>query len=81
MDQLRLAVTIQIHGLLKTFGVILPPGKNSIFEHAILESSPSLEAVKPVIMMLLDSWEHLSGQIRKFNYMLEKIVRKDPVLD
>jgi transposase len=30
-------------------------------------------------MMLLDSWEHLSGQIRKFNYMLEKIARKHPV--
>ncbi|RRE43289.1 hypothetical protein EAO28_05640 [Klebsiella pneumoniae] len=30
-------------------------------------------------MMLLDTWEHLSGQIRKFNYMLEKLARNDPV--
>ncbi|QYM96371.1 IS110 family transposase [Dickeya ananatis] len=77
--QLRVVVTNQIRGLLKTFGVVLPPGKNSVFERAVIESSPSLETVKPVILMLLDSWEHLSGQIRKFNYMLEKIARKDPV--
>lgn len=77
--QLRVAVTNQIRRLLKTFGVVLPPGKNSVFERAILESSPSLKTVKPTVIMLLDTWEYLSGQIRKFNYMLEKIVRKDPV--
>lgn len=77
--QLRVAVTNQIRGLLKTFGVVLPPGKNSVFERAVLESSPSLETVKPTVIMLLDTWEHLSGQIRKFNYMLEKLARKDPV--
>lgn len=40
------------------------------FERAVLESSPSLETIKPAVMMLLDTWEHLSGQIRKFNYLL-----------
>ncbi|HDZ2453945.1 TPA: transposase [Klebsiella pneumoniae] len=77
--QLRVAVTNQIRGLLKTFGVVLPHGKNSVFERAVLESSPSLETVKPAVIMLLDIWEHLSGQIRKFNYILEKLARKDPV--
>lgn len=50
-----------------------------MFERSVLESSPSLETVKPAVIMLLDTWEHLSDQIRKFNSMLEKIARKDPV--
>ncbi|MCW4756580.1 hypothetical protein UXO16_23775 [Enterobacter hormaechei] len=54
-------------------------GKNSAFERAVLESSPSQETIKPAVMMLLDTWEHFSGQIRKFNYMLEKLARNDPV--
>ncbi|KGD80404.1 hypothetical protein ID10_05115 [Pantoea agglomerans] len=29
--------------------------------------------------MLLDTWEHLSDQIKKFNSMLEKLARKDPI--
>lgn len=49
--QLRVAVTNQIRGLLKTFGVVLPPGKNSVFERAVLESSPSLETVKPAVII------------------------------
>lgn len=77
--QLRVAVTNQIRGLLKTFGVVLPPGKNSVFERAVLESPPSLETVKSAVIMLLDTWEHLSDQIRKFDYMLEKLAQKDPV--
>lgn len=56
--QLRVAITYQIRGLLKIFGVVIPPGKNSVFERAVLESSPSLEIVKPTVIMLLDI--HLS---------------------
>ncbi|WP_054633293.1 IS110 family transposase [Pantoea stewartii] len=62
--QLRVTVPNQIRGLLKTFGVVLSPGKNTVFERSILESSPSLETVKPVVIMLLDTWEHLSDQIK-----------------
>ena len=53
--------------------LILTRRKNSVFERAVLVSSPSLETIKSAVMMLLDTWEHLSGQIRKFNYMLENL--------
>lgn len=77
--QIRVTLTNQIRGLLKTFGVVLPPGRNSVFKRSILESEPSIEAVKPVVMMLLDTWTHITSQIRQFDKILQCLAKNDPV--
>lgn len=57
----------------------LPPGKNSVFKRSILESELSIEAVKHVVLILLDTWTHITAQIRQFDKMLAKQAKNDPV--
>ncbi len=76
---IRVTLMNQIRGLLKTFGVVLPPGRNSIFERSVIASEPSIEAVKPTILMLLDTWSDISKQIREMDKKLTSIAKMDPV--
>jgi transposase len=77
--RVRVAINNQIRGLLKTFGVVLSPGRNEVFRQEVLTADPSVEAVKSVALMLLDTWRHVSRQIREFGKMLEKQAARDPV--
>jgi transposase len=56
--RVRVSINNQIRGLLKTFGVVLSPGRNEVFRREVLAADPSVEAVKSVILMLLDTWRH-----------------------
>jgi transposase len=76
---IRVTLTNQIRGLLKTFGVVLPPGRNSVFERSVIECEPSLDAIKPTIFLLLDAWNNVSLQIREMNKLLAKHAKSDPV--
>ncbi|TAM53181.1 MAG: IS110 family transposase [Paraburkholderia sp.] len=77
--RVRVSINNQIRGLLKTFGVVLSPGRNDVFRREVLAADPSVEAVKSVILMLLDTWRHVSLQIRACSRMLEKRAAQDPV--
>src|SRR5690606_21689931 len=77
--QIRVTVTNQIRGLLKTFGVSLPPRKISIFKRSILRSDTTIEHVKPVVLMLMDTWTHITGQIRSLDNILALQAKNDPV--
>lgn len=77
--RVRVSVNNQIRGLLKTFGVVLSPGRNEVFRREVFAADPSVEAVKSVILMLLDTWRHVSLQIRECNRMLERRAAQDPV--
>jgi transposase len=75
---IRVTLTNQIQGLLKTFGVVLPPGRNSVFERSVIECEPSLDAIKPIFFLLLDAWNDVSLQIREMNILLVKHAKSDP---
>lgn len=77
----RIKVTLvnQIRGLLKTFGVVLPMGRNSVFERAVLDASPSITAVKPVVLMLIQTWRDVSKQIRELDKQLASYAKNDSV--
>jgi transposase len=77
--RVRVSINNQIRGLLKIFGVVLSPGRNEIFRREVLAADPSVEAVKSVVLMLLDTWRHLNQQIRECSKMLEKQACRDPV--
>jgi transposase len=77
--RVRVSINNQIRGLLKTFGVVLSPGRNEVFRREVLAADPSVEAVKSVVLMLLDTWRHVSQQIRECSKMLEKRAAQDPV--
>lgn len=77
--RVRVSINNQIRGLLKTFGVVLSPGRNEVFRREVLAADPSVEAVKSVILMLLETWRHVSRQIRECSKILERRAAQDPV--
>jgi len=75
---MRTALYSQIRGLLKTFGVVLAPGKGSSFEQLVLRGVPNDRYVEVVIESLLSTWRHLSTELKKFNREIERAARAIP---
>jgi transposase len=76
---MRTAVSNQIRGILKTFGVVLGAGRKRRFEQGVEASNPILTGVKATVSTLLQTWKHLSSQIREIDRQLQKQARHDPV--
>jgi transposase len=53
---MRTGLYNQIRGLLKTFGVVLAPGKGATFEAAVLAGCPTDPLVRSAIAALLAAW-------------------------
>ncbi|MVW72697.1 IS110 family transposase [Bordetella sp. 15P40C-2] len=77
--RVRVSINNQIRGLLKTFGVVLSPGRSEVFRCEVFAADPPVEAVKSVILMLLETWRHESRQIKECSKMLERRAVRDPV--
>jgi len=77
--QIRVTLINQIRGLLKTFGVVLPAGRNSVFERSVVESSPSIAEVKPTALMLMQTLKDIGTQIRALDKKLLSFTRTDVV--
>jgi transposase len=75
---MRTALYSQIRGLLKTFGVVLPPGKGGTFEELVRRGLPNDRNVALVIESLLSTWRHLTGELRKLNRAIERAARTIP---
>ncbi len=75
---MRTALYSQIRGLLKTFGVVLAPGKGGSFEQLVVRGVPNDRYVKLVIESLLSTWRHLTTEIKKFNREIERAARAIP---
>lgn len=65
----------QIRGLLKTFGVVLGPGKDGTFESHVLSSCPDDSMVRDAIGALLAAWRVASEQKRALERQLVRIAR------
>ena len=75
---MRTALYSQIRGLLKTFGVVLAPGKGGSFERLVLRGMPKDHYVQVVIELLLSTWRHLSTGLKKLNREIERAARAIP---
>jgi transposase len=75
---MRTGLYSQIRGLLKTFGVVLGPGKGGSFEQLVLRGVPNDRYVKLVIESLLSTWRHLTTELKKFNREIERAARAIP---
>jgi transposase len=76
---MRTTLYSQIRGLLKTFGIVLTPGKGGTFERLVAQGAPKDSHVKLVIDSLLATWRHLSLELRKFDREILKAVAANPV--
>ena len=77
--RMRTGTINQIRGIVKTFGVVLGPGRNSVFEREVERCMEEVGSLKPVVDTLLMTWRHLNEQIRKLEKQLAKSAEKDPV--
>jgi len=57
----------------------MPSGKNCVSKQSILESEPTIETVRPVVLMLLGTWSHITAQIRQLDKILAQQAKSDPV--
>lgn len=69
----------QIRGLVKTFGVVLPPGKGGTFVRAVEAYMPDDPTVRTVIESLLVTWKTVTLQLRKLDADIEKRARESAV--
>jgi transposase len=76
---MRTALYNQIRGLLKTFGVVLPPGKGGSFERLVLNGVADDHYVRLVIESLLATWRHLTLELKKLNREIARAARAIPV--
>ena len=58
----------QIRGLMKTFGLIIPPGKGAVFNSNVRELLAGKDSLARIILPLLDAWR----DIRKYAADLDR---------
>lgn len=76
---MRTATSNQIRGLLKTFGVVLGPGKRRAFDDGVAQADPTRDGIRPIVAILLQTWRHLNAQIREIDRRIQAQARQDPV--
>jgi transposase len=76
---MRTGLYSQIRGLLKTFGVVLAPGKGNSFEQLVLRGLPNDHFIQVAVESLLSTWRHLSTELKKLNREIDRGARAIPV--
>ena len=72
---IRTTLYNQIRGLVKTFGLVLAPGKGGTFVREIEEKMPSDPVVQTVINSLLSAWKTITLELKKLDQEIGKVVR------
>jgi transposase len=72
---MRTSLYNQIRGLLKTFGVVLAPGKGATFEAEVLAGCPTDPLVRAAIAALLAAWRVAGERKRTLELQLVRLAR------
>jgi transposase len=72
---MRTSLYNQIRGLLKTFGVVLAPGKGATFEAEVLSGCPTDPLVQDAIAALLAAWRVAGERKRALELQLVRLAR------
>jgi transposase len=73
---MRTGLYNQIRGLLKTFGVVLAPGKGATFEAAVLAGCPTDPLVRSAIAALLAAWRVAGERKSALELQLVRLARR-----
>ncbi|MEP9399069.1 IS110 family transposase, partial [Mesorhizobium sp. KR2-14] len=76
---IRTTLSNQIRGLLKTFGVVLAPGKGGTFDEMVLSRCPEDALVRSAIEALLCAWRVAGERQRALDAQLIRIARASEV--
>lgn len=72
---MRTSLSNQIRGLLKTFGVVLGPGKGGSFEAAVVTSCPDDPLIQDAIGALLAAWRVAGERKKALELQLVRLAR------
>jgi transposase len=72
---MRTSLYNQIRGILKTFGVVLAPGKGATFEAEVLSGCPTDPLVRDAIAALLAAWRVAGERKRALELQLVRLAR------
>jgi transposase len=75
----RTTLSNQIRGLLKTFGVVLAPGRGKRFEQLVEAGLPQVGPVRLVITSLLTLWQQVSQELKQFDREIDRVARTSAV--
>ena len=76
---MRTALYNQIRGLVKTFGIVLPPGKGGTFVREVEAQMPNDPIVQTVIGSLLSVWKTITLELKRLDTEIGKIARASSV--
>jgi transposase len=76
---MRTTLYNQIRGLMKTFGVVLGPGKGNTFVRQVESNMPGDQIVRTVITSLLAAWKTTTLELKKLDDQIKEVVRDSPV--
>lgn len=77
--EMRTTLYNQIRGLVKTFGIVLGPGKGGTFVREVETKMPSDPVIETVIGSLLSIWKTVTLQLQKLDSEIGAIARKSTV--
>ena len=76
---MRAALYKQIRGLIKTFGIVLPPGKGGTFVRHVESKLPADPIVQTGLGSLLTTWRTITAELKKLDNEIKTIVRDSDV--
>jgi transposase len=72
---MRTTLSNQIRGLLKTFGVVLTPGRGQRFQQLVEAALPNVGPIRFVISSLLTLWQQVGEELKQFDREVDRQAR------
>lgn len=75
--KMRLQMSNQIRGLMKTFGLVVPKGAGGVFERNVRELLQGEDNLARIIMPMLQAWHDIRHQSAELSKQLVAMARED----
>lgn len=76
--KMRLQMSNQIRGLMKTFGLVVPKGAGSVFERNVRTLLQDDDKLARIILPMLHAWSSIRLRIAELSKQLVAMAREDP---
>ena len=76
--KMRLQISNQIRGLMKTFGLLVPKGAGSIFERNVRDLLQGAEKLAQIVLPMLRAWGDIRLRVAELSKQLNVMAREDP---
>lgn len=74
---MRLQMSNQIHGLMKTFGLVVPKGAGSVFERNVRDLLQGEKALARIVVPMLQAWSDIRYRAAELSKQLVAMARED----